>query len=101
MQVLVLAFTALVTVAGAGEPSILSIPSTPPAAGTRQISAPPCQTTCHVSSVECDTCDYEQERISVTWLRRRQLRGSQQRPEILPELLLPGGLGVQAALRQH
>ena len=65
MQVLVLAFTALVTVAGAGEPSILSIPSTPPAAGTRQISAPPCQTTCHVSSVECDTCDYEQERISV------------------------------------
>ena len=42
MQVLVLAFTALVTVAGAGEPSILSIPSTPPAAGTRQISAPPC-----------------------------------------------------------
>ena len=65
MQVLVLAIIALVTVAGAGEPSILSIPSTPPAAGTRQISAPPCQTTCHVSSVECDTCDYEQERISV------------------------------------
>ena len=54
MQVLVLAFTALVTVAGAGEPSILSIPSipsTPPAAGTRQISAPACQTTCHVSPV--------------------------------------------------
>ena len=53
MPGLVLAISALVTVAGAGEPSILSIPSivsTPPA-GTRQISAPPCQTTCHVSSV--------------------------------------------------
>ena len=45
MPGLVLAISALVTVAG--ETSILS---TPPA-GTRQISAPPCQTTCHVSSV--------------------------------------------------
>ena len=48
MPGLVLAISALVTVAG--ETSILSIVSTPPA-GTRQISAPPCQTTCHVSSV--------------------------------------------------
>ena len=68
MPGLVLAITGLVTVAGAGagEPSILSIPSivsTPPA-GTRQISAPPCQTTCHVSRVECDTCGCEQGRIS-------------------------------------
>ena len=58
MPVLVLAITGLVTVAGAGagEASILSIVSIPPIqsrppAGTRQISAPPCQTTCHVSSV--------------------------------------------------
>ena len=50
MPGLVLAISALVTGAGAGEASILSIVSTPPA-GTRQISAPPCQTTCHVSSV--------------------------------------------------
>ena len=63
MPGLVLAISALVTVAGAGEASILSIVSTPPA-GTRQISAPPCQTTCHVSRVECDTCGCEQGRIS-------------------------------------